>query len=314
MQNWEEAARTVIGAQYGQGFIRGLVCICAVGALYLHSAHAEPSDTPPMSLNGDALAPNSAEACSASTPEPASRSFLPAGPRDTSCYIVARSIPAATDRIAIVDVRSAGEFEQFHIDGAANIPLHAIKTKSFLRQKALVLVGRGAVQLPLEEQCARLKADGYRVSVLKGGLKAWKENSGNFSGSAPDVLSLSTISPSELYEASHAEKWLIVLSKADRAAAKRASAVAMTIDPANRVLAEQNLRKLKALQRAKNSRVVIANANGEGYRAIEKLVLKAALKDVWYLAGGMRAYADFLTSHAAMLERIENPVRRRCNG
>lgn len=314
MQNWEATTLARIGARSGQGIIWGAVCLCAVGALYIHVAQAESIGTAPASLDGGTLAPSSAEACSASSIDPASRSFGTQAARDTSCYISAKSIRASIESIVVVDVRPPGEFEQFHIDGAANIAVHAIKTKPFLRQKSLVLVDRGAVQLPLEEQCARLKAEGYRVSVLKGGLKAWNEQSGSFSGAAPDALSLSTISPSELYEASHAERWLMVVSKTNRPVAENFSAVAMNIDPANRESAERNLRKLKALQLAKGSRVIVANADGENYRAIEELVRKFGLKDVWYLAGGVRGYASFLTDHAAMLERLDSPVRRRCNG
>lgn len=314
MQNWEAAARAGIGARFGQGFVRGAVCICAIAALHVGIARAESSGTLPSSIEGEALAPSSAEACVAPGVEPAPRSLSVVGARDVGCYVSTRTIPAATESISLVDVRPAAEFERFHIDGSTNIPLHAIKTKPFLRQKTIVLVGRGAVQLPLEEQCARLKADGYRVSVLSGGVKAWKENAGSFFGAVPDVLSLSTISASELYEATHTEKWLIVVSKAERPVAKHASVVAMTIDPANRVLAERNLQKLKALQTAKGARVVIANANGENYQPIEQLVRKAGLRDVWYLAGGTRSYADFIAQHNAMLERLDNPTRRRCNG
>lgn len=314
MQNWEATARAGIGARSGQGFVRGVVCICAIGALYIHVARAESSGTFPSSIEGDALPPNIAEACVAPGVQPVTRSRSVVGARDAGCYVSTRYIPAAVHSISLVDVRPASEFERFHIDGSTNIPLHAIKTKPFLRQKTIVLVGRGAVQLPLEEQCARLKADGYRVSVLTGGIKAWKEDAGSFFGAVPDVLSLSTVSASELYEASHAEKWLIVVSKAEWPAAKQASVLAMTIDPANRVLAERNLQKLKALQTVKGARVVIANANGENYQPIEQLVRKAGLRDVWYLAGGTRSYADFIAQHNAVLERLDNPTRRRCNG
>jgi rhodanese-related sulfurtransferase len=84
--------------------------------------------------------------------------------------------------ITLVDVRDAGEFEKFRIPGSINIPLFAIKTKTFLKSKPLVLINNGQNYKQLTDECTVLSKAGFIVSMLDGGLYQWKRKNGRLEG------------------------------------------------------------------------------------------------------------------------------------
>ena len=70
---------------------------------------------------------------------------------------------SSEQKIVLVDVRGRKEFNRFRIPGSINIPLHFIKTKTFLRTKSLVLVNEGYCYACKEivEGFCEPDADGY---------------------------------------------------------------------------------------------------------------------------------------------------------
>ena len=77
----------------------------------------------------------------------------------------------------LVDVREERQFAQVRIPGSLNIPLFAVKTKSFLKTKAVVLVDEGYRPHQLEETCDQLTQAGFEAQFLFGGLNAWRTRS-----------------------------------------------------------------------------------------------------------------------------------------
>lgn len=84
----------------------------------------------------------------------------------------------ADSAIVVLDVRSAEEFTESHIERAINIDVRQINfveiTKSTIpRDKMLAIYCRTGRRSA--NACAKLKAEGYRCVNLKGGITAWKE-------------------------------------------------------------------------------------------------------------------------------------------
>ena len=78
-----------------------------------------------------------------------------------------------TDEV-LVDVRSAGEFQGVHIEGAINIPVDEIKeTANRLKKYGSVYVTCGS-GVRSQQACRELEAQGVPVVNLKGGLSAWQ--------------------------------------------------------------------------------------------------------------------------------------------
>lgn len=76
----------------------------------------------------------------------------------------------------LVDVRDAEDYAAFRIHGSINVPLFALKTKTFPSDEALVLIDRGDDPSSLEKEYAFLRSKGWRVSILNGGLARWKSD------------------------------------------------------------------------------------------------------------------------------------------
>ena len=87
-----------------------------------------------------------------------------------------------TPKPVIVDVRRPESFEKIRIPQSINLPLYAIKTKLFLRNKQVVLVNEGFDYMALAEEARKLKQSGYSVSNLIRGIKCLAEQQWEFAG------------------------------------------------------------------------------------------------------------------------------------
>ncbi len=74
-----------------------------------------------------------------------------------------------------VDIRPPEQFNALKIPQSVNIPLYAVKTKSFLKEKTVVFVPGHENARQMEKECHALRAQGWRVFYLSGGLPAWQK-------------------------------------------------------------------------------------------------------------------------------------------
>lgn len=87
------------------------------------------------------------------------------------------------------------------------MPLSAVRTKLFLREKTVVLIGDGKMERELYEACSTLRGQGFvRVRVLHGGVPNWPEVHG---GGVPPGLELT---PVELWAESQFDANLVLFS------------------------------------------------------------------------------------------------------
>jgi rhodanese-related sulfurtransferase len=85
--------------------------------------------------------------------------------------------------ILLVDVRDREAFDRFRIPGSIHVPLYALKTKTFLKEKTVVLVSVGYPDFALEQSCDAVKAVGFgKTSILNGGLRMWMLKKGSTKG------------------------------------------------------------------------------------------------------------------------------------
>lgn len=76
--------------------------------------------------------------------------------------------------LRIIDVRSAAEYEAYHVPGAERIPLDSIATAPFRAGETVVLYSEGGTHAA--QAWVFLRALGYReVFFLRGGLYEWLE-------------------------------------------------------------------------------------------------------------------------------------------
>lgn len=113
----------------------------------------------------------------------------------------------------LVDTRTASDFVNYHIDGAMNMSVTALRNKTFLRDKPVVLMSNGKADRELYAECKRLKSNGFKqVKVLRGGMLSWLTSGQSVIGIAPNIAQLTRLTPSELWMESQFESNLVLVS------------------------------------------------------------------------------------------------------
>jgi rhodanese-related sulfurtransferase len=202
---------------------------------------------------------------------------------------------------AVVDVRPPEQFEKCRIPGSLNIPLYAVKTKSFLKDKPLVLVGEGWSTLLLEQECAELNEKGFGAQMLRGGINAWLEGGGK--GVSPaDQSSVNRMDPSAFFVEKDYDHWLLidVSDKEDllfREIFPDAARISFDKSPEKSARAVKDL--VEGRQASGPVMLLFLSADGEGYDAVEKAVAGAGIKNDFYLRGGWKGYTAYLKELSA---------------
>ncbi|AOX99678.1 rhodanese-like domain-containing protein [Jeongeupia sp. USM3] len=139
---------------------------------------------------------------------------------DLSCAIAPTELSPMLGRpeLTLIDVRLRADYDAARIDGAMNLSVTDVRTKSFLRDKLLVLIGSGKSERELYVACAELKGQGFKqVKVLRGGMPAWwslQRPPGGEPGAGQQVTPLTA---TELWAESQFDANLILLATSDAA-------------------------------------------------------------------------------------------------
>jgi len=212
--------------------------------------------------------------------------------------------------IILIDVRDGKDFEKFRIPGSINIPVFAVKTKAFLKNKPLVLINEGYNNTKLEKECRRLRDSGCtKVWVMNGGLNFWRQKGGPLQGDVFAQKELNTISPRTFFAERNFEDWLVIdVSESRKPEAlylmPQGIHVPFSSDP-TRFRSELK----KGVDKHKNHAfllVLIFNEDGRQYKKIEKVVNQSKIKNVFYLKGGLQGYKKFLQKQALIRQPTDS--------
>lgn len=209
----------------------------------------------------------------------------------------------------LIDVRSKDQFEGVNIPGSINIPLYAIKTKTYLTSTPLILINEGYTYEPLGRECAHLRKAGFQVWIINGGLYYWKQRGGPLHGDPFKQRELNRVPPPIFFTEKEYEDWLIIDISASKKS-KASSLIPRSIHipcSDNRALFAAALKKTIAHHKSNPLlSVLLFNERGEGYEAIEETVQKAGCGEVFFLQGGLEAYNRFVTNLTLIRQAREN--------
>jgi rhodanese-related sulfurtransferase len=211
--------------------------------------------------------------------------------------------------MVLVDVRNEPAFKAVHIPGALHIPLYSVRTKQFLRNKTIVLVNEGYGRSALEMACEELERSGFKsVSILRGGLNAWRRAGGPLDGQPRAIVHTAHMSPQAFHEARCMNDWVIIDADTipsddlDLLLPPHRKVPFVEADPsyADRIsaLVEKNDR---------SSPVLILTSDGQRYEDIEQS-LEAVDADIFYLEDGVEGYVRFLKKSTKMRNRKTKTV------
>jgi rhodanese-related sulfurtransferase len=114
---------------------------------------------------------------------------------------------------AVIDTRHEVDFAQFHMANAMRVDAATIRSKEYLRDKPLLLVGDGKSDRGLYAYCGQLRARGFKsVQVLTGGMAAYLATGLPVSGrTTPSAFEAAQIDPAQLWAQSQFSESLVVL-------------------------------------------------------------------------------------------------------
>jgi rhodanese-related sulfurtransferase len=247
--------------------------------------------------------------------------FSPAVHADSgSLYVSAESvlpIKKSKQDILFVDVRDREAFDRFRIPGSIHIPLYALKTKTFLKDKPLVLVSEGYPNFALEQTCEGVRDAGFkRASILIGGLRSWMMKKGAIEGDLFAAQEVSRIPPKHFFAQKDSPGWLVIALSGSEAESSQP-----LIPGALHLPFEGNPSKfassLKTLVNSKPGSpqlsILVCDERGEKYQSIERALQQEELNKVFYLKGGLEAYRAFLHQQALLGQPKKEEVRRCVN-
>jgi len=213
------------------------------------------------------------------------------------------------DPPTIVDVREKGQFEAVNIPGAINIPLFAVKTKTFLKAKPLIMVNEGYAYEPLERTCAHLRNNGFKAWILDGGLTAWKQKGGPLHGDPFQQQGLNKVPAPIFYAEKAFDNWLIV----NITSSKQTNPSPLMPEAINVPLTKNATSFVTALKKVVAQRkdnplllVMLFNEKGEGYEAIEQPLQEAGIAKLFFLSGGLEAYDRFVKNLSVIRQAQDN--------
>jgi len=198
--------------------------------------------------------------------------------------------------LTLVDVRSRQDFERLYIPGSVNIPLYAVKTKTYLKSAPVVLVNEGFRYAELENESRRLAERGFQVFILDGGLPAWERKGGKLTGDLFALDEMKSVSAAAFFREKDYEDTLVLdISPARSETSSRLIPYAQHIPGlAGNGASASELSKLVA--KNKNmpfQSVVIFNETGSQYAKAKKIISRMGL-DAFYLQGGVAGYQKYL--------------------
>jgi rhodanese-related sulfurtransferase len=135
---------------------------------------------------------------------------------DIGCAVTVGSMEFLLQKphTALIDLRSATEYQAFHIQKALNLSMDELHSKPYWRDKTVVLIGRGKAERELYSACYRLKHSGYKqVRVLQGGMLQWLVQNQPVTGRAPPSVLLAKLSSAEFWVESRSPENVVILDK-----------------------------------------------------------------------------------------------------
>jgi rhodanese-related sulfurtransferase len=116
--------------------------------------------------------------------------------------------PGPAQKAVVIDTRPAGRFARMHIPRSLNLPAYAIKSRTDLRERQLVLVDEGFAPGLLLEAAAGLRHQGFRqVEVLDGGLAEWARQGRATEGTESTSLAVASLSVSDFMRTRRSVEW-----------------------------------------------------------------------------------------------------------
>lgn len=212
--------------------------------------------------------------------------------------------------LMLIDSRRPERYQQVHIPGSLNIPAYALKTKAYLKSRALVLVAADDGDSALEKIAQGLLASNFNsVSILVGGLNAWRQKGLPLVGTVAARMALREITPAAYYQAK-ANTWLVIDIRESAAAKLTFTGNVNRIG--YRADKDGFFKKLSTViaQQSDPVSILIVDENGQGFAELDRRLASIDAANIYFLAGGVQAYHKFQRYQQALKQGKQRSALR----
>jgi rhodanese-related sulfurtransferase len=213
----------------------------------------------------------------------------------------------------LIDIRHESYFKKLHIPSSINIPLFALKTKSFLKKQNIILINQGYGYQNMLATFRILDHNGFQsVKILKGGLNAWYQADRPIVGDIFQLRELNLIPPDALYADQMFQHILIVeiyknnqigidqyFPKLIPVQLKTTSAALDTIN--NHII---NDKKTPLY-------VVIIFGKDVKKKHLKTELYKKIMAPVFFIKGGLGAYKTFIETQFRLTRKKNQVIKKR---
>lgn len=235
---------------------------------------------------------------------------------DLSCALGVNEASPLLDeaRTRFVDIRKQDQFEAFHINGALNMDVGQLVTKSYLRDSSLVLLGDGKSERELYLACTRLKQAGFHdVHVLQGGMTAWIAQNQPILGQAPSLPQLMRLAPAELLQESHFSNNLFVIVGREAVWKGKLPAASLLVVKPGQTLAAALKQRQKVKKSTIASLVVIGSEWREVQRQVENLRIQGQVPVLIFIGTPEEYQAAITTQKEILAAKNRPPPQPQCS-
>lgn len=200
------------------------------------------------------------------------------------------------EAVVIVDTRTPDEYRDARIPRSINLPAYALKTKTYLMSKRVLLIGRPGSGAELEPTCLNLRKAGFTsVGILEGGLNRWVRTVGTVVGDAAARGSLSRLAPADFARDPAADDWLVVdVSRQGIAHAEQTLPHSIHIPfGASDRFRDQVRDAIRERHGRRNPFVVLVDGAGELQQRLQTAVESLDIPNAYVLEGGFEGYRRY---------------------
>ena len=230
-----------------------------------------------------------------------------------------RYVDSYTKVDVLVDVRSrfAGEANSsVRIKKALQIPLYSLKTKTYLKNKRVVLIGTGLDDYFLEQEITKLQKQGFRsLKIMRFGITALL-GSNSVIGSSEVSLKLKTASAQDIVSASlgHGQDFLFINVGQSNPVYTTLGLESISVPFVNEKGFYEELYSLTE-QRFKTNdlvRIVIVHDDPEVYRTIFQSKNMFDMQGLIFIEGGNTALVG-LQKQLTQTYALSQKIKRSCS-
>ena len=233
---------------------------------------------------------------------------------------LSRYVNSYTPVDVLVDVRSefTGKTGSFiRIKKALNIPLYSLKTKTYLKNKRVILIGTGLDDFFLEQEITKLQQLGFRsLKIMRFGITALL-GSDRLVGSKTTSLKLKTASAQDVVSASIGQGQSFLFINLDKQSdVYRAMGLkSLRIPFSNESSFYKNLYALAQKEYKKNDlvRIVLVHDDPSVYQTVFHSKHMFDMQGLLFVEGGNAALLR-LQKQLAQTTALSQKIKRSCTG